>query len=255
MDLIKSALEVCVKIYEMHGTYKSNQDSCKWLSDRALIIQQTLQAQQTRKAVSQDCTFALQCLKEDLSACQNVLLKYGFQSKFNKLLKGKKHEGRFTECGNRLITTFDIFCHAMLIQRSANVEDHERHQLELQLAFKNDTCRLQKQLVSVMETLKTAAPPESFLSEFGVSHDDLPQALSNLELASLDFFGASTAVTVSRPNTGLEAVTFELLQRCSWRIRSELVCIEKKKEPKGSEMIAVKLWFRHLWRRICCNLL
>ena len=235
MDLITSALEVCVKIYEMHGTYKSNQDSCKWLSDRAQVIQQTLEAQQTRKAVPQDCILALQCLKEDLSACQSVLLKYGFQTKLAKFLKGKKHEERFTECGKRLIATFDVFCHALSIQRSANVEDHERRQLELQQAFKNDHCLLHQQLVSVMETLKISAPPQSFLSEIGVSHTDLPQALTKLELVSHDFSGASTADTVARPSSGLEAVTFDMLQRCSWRIRSELVAIEQK-EVKGGKM-------------------
>jgi protein kinase len=240
MDLITSALEVCVKIYEMHGTYKSNQDSCKWLSDRAQIIQQTLQAQQTRRAVPQDCIFALQCLKEDLSACQNVLLKYGFQTKIAKLFKGKKHEERFTESGKRLIATFDIFCHALSIQRSANAEENERRQLELQQAFENDTCRLHQQMESVIETLKTAAPPESLLSEIGVSHNDLPLALSNLELVSHDFSGASNAATVARPSSRSEIVTFDMLQCCSWRIRSELVTIEQK-EVKRGKMIDVKL--------------
>jgi serine/threonine protein kinase len=233
MDLIQSALEVCVKIYEMHGTYKSNQDSCKWLSDRAQIIQQTLQAQQTRKAVPQDCLFALQCLKEDLSACHNVLLKYGFQSNFAKFLKGKTHEERFTESGKRLIATFDIFCHALSIQRSANAEENERRQLELQQAFESDTCRLQQQMQSVIQTLKTAAPPQSLLTDIGVTLDDLPRALSNLELVSPDFSGASAAATAARPSSGSEAVTFEMLQRCSWRIRSELVAIEQKEGKRG----------------------
>ena len=120
MELITSALEVCVKIYTMHGTYKSNQDSCKWLSERVQIIQQTLQKQQDVKAIPDDCILMLQCLKEDLRACNNVLLKYGFQNKFTRFFRGKKHEDRFTETGKRLFHTFDIFCHTLSIQRSAN---------------------------------------------------------------------------------------------------------------------------------------
>ncbi len=124
MDMITNALEVCVKIYTMHGTYKSyrksNQDSRTWISERVHIIQQTLQKQQDVKAIPDDCILMLQCLKEDLRACNNVLLKYGFQNKFTRFFRGKKHEDRFTETGKRLFHTFDIFCHTLSIQRSAN---------------------------------------------------------------------------------------------------------------------------------------
>ena len=232
MDLITSALEVCVKIYTMHGTYKSNQDSCTWISERVQIIQQTLQKQQDLKAVPDDCILMLQCLKEDLSACDTVLLKYGFQNKFARFFRGKKHEDRFTETGARLFHTFDIFCHTLSIQRSANAEDHERRQE----AFDRDAYQCYTELESAIQTLNSASPSADFLGQLGVSSYKLPQVLSDFQLVAQDFSQAGTAPSAS----GVATLTLDRLQRCSWRIRSELLTIEQK-EGKRGKMIDVSL--------------
>ncbi len=251
MDLITSALEVCVKIYSLHGTYKSNKNSCKWLTDRVQIIQQTLQKQQDLRAIPVDCVLMLQCLKEDLSVCENVLLKYGFQSKISRFLRGKKHEDRFAEAGKRLFATFDIFCHSLSIQRSVNAEECERRQFEsLQEAFDRDALQCHGELESAIETLNSAPSPAHFLQEFGVSPQNLPQVLSNLQLVAQDFSASASSV----PSAGF-VLTLDFLQRCSWRIRSELLAIEQKPGKKG-KMIDVLLGdgtFGYVYAATYCN--
>jgi hypothetical protein len=64
MDLIQTAFDLCVKIHDMHGTFKSNQESCVWLSNRVNIIQHTLEQQLQRHAIPSELFDALQCLNQ-----------------------------------------------------------------------------------------------------------------------------------------------------------------------------------------------
>jgi hypothetical protein len=168
-----------------------------------------------------------------------VLKKYGFKGKFSQFVEGKKHEGRFKEAGERLFTTYNIMCHALSIQRSADSVDHDRQQLEmLKQAFESDARLRHAELESAIQTLAhSAAPPAALLCEIGVSSGDLPETLVNLQLVAQDLSLASTAPSSAfSASTSGAAVTLADLQRCSWRIRGELLTIEQKEGKKGKKM-------------------
>ena len=170
-----------------------------------------------------------------------VLKKYGFKSKFSRFVEGKKHEGRFKEAEERLFTTFNIMCHALSIHRSADAADHDHQQLEqLKQAFENDARQRRAELESVIQTLANpVAPTSSFLVENGIFSDDLPEMLSTLQLVAQDLSSAGTS-SIGSTGMGGSTVTVADLQRCSWRIRSELLTIEQKEGKKG-KMIDVAL--------------
>ena len=162
-----------------------------------------------------------------------MLTKYGFASKMKKFFHGTKHAERFKEMGQRLFVTHNILCHALSIHLAmdASNRDHELHEM-LKQALDDDSRVHRADVQSAIQTP----------SLLGVSPDELPQVVSNLKIVAQDdaLSQADAAPAASSPGRGRVTFTFADLQRCSWRIRSELLNFEQKEGKKG-KMIDVVL--------------
>jgi hypothetical protein len=155
-----------------------------------------------------------------------VLSKYGFASKIRKFFTGTKHAERFTESGQRLCVTHNILCHALSIHLAMDASDRDHEQQEmLKQALETDSRMHHADVQSAIQ-----AP-----SLLGLSPDELPKAVSNLQLMAQDnaCSEAGTAPAAFNPGGSKSNVTLADLQRCSWRIRSELLTFEQKESKKG----------------------
>ena len=162
-----------------------------------------------------------------------MLAKYGFASKLRKFFMGSNHAGCFTETGQRLSVTHNILCHALSIHLAMDASDRDHEQYDmLKQALAADSHQHHADVHAAIQTP----------SLLGVPPDELSQAVSNLQLIAQDgaLSQAGTATAVSSPGGSRLPVTLLDLQRCSWRIRGELLSFEQK-EGKRGKMIDVML--------------
>ena len=105
----------------------------------------------------------------------------------------------------------------------ASDRDHEQHEM-LKKALDVDSRLHRAEVQSAIQTP----------SLLGVSPDELPQALSNLQLVAQDGALSQAGTSPAASSAGSKTpVTLAELQRCSWRIRSELLTFEQKEGKKG----------------------
>ncbi len=186
-----------------------------------------------------------------------MLTNYGFASTLKRFFMGSNHEGCFREVEQHLSETHNSFCHTLQLHMimDARDRDHERDDRD---HVRDDILR---HLVSILamnasdrvhelDMLKQAQAADSRLhladvqaaiqnpSQLGVPPDEQAQAVSNLQLIAQDgaLSQAGTATAVSTSGGSRLPVTLLDLQRCSWRIRSELLSFEQE-QVKGGKMI------------------
>jgi hypothetical protein len=158
-----------------------------------------------------------------------VLAKYGFASKLRKFFMGSNHAGCFTEAGQRLSVTHNLLCHALSIHLAMDASDRDHEQLDmLKQALAADFHLHHAEVQAAIQTP----------SLLGVAPDEQAQAVCNLQLIAQDgkLSQAGTATAVPSPGGSRLPVTLLDLQRCSWRIRSELLSFEQKEGKKGKMM-------------------
>jgi hypothetical protein len=155
-----------------------------------------------------------------------VLNKYGFASKIRKFFAGTKHADRFMETGQRLSVTHNILCHALSIHLAMDASDRELEHHEMMMQAIETDSRLYH------ADVQSAIQMPSLL---GVSPDELPQAVHILQLVAQDnaLSETGTAPAAYSPGGSSSSVTLADLQRCSWRIRSELLTFDQKEGKRG----------------------
>jgi hypothetical protein len=243
MDTLKSAISLCVKIYEMHGTFKSNKEKCQWLLDLVETIMASLRLQQDRNAVPDDLKEPLVNLHHHLESCAAVLDEYGRCSDLRKFVFGASHREQFEESGRRLTTCHSAFSHAVCIQLA--VDQREQQQLidakldtihlALERAFQCDQQQYREEIHHAMQDAR------------------LHEAFQKLRMDHILDSGSLDAPP-PRPRT---ITTFEDARNCSWFMRSETITIDKEEVGRDGELQPVRLGkhgtFGDVYAAMYCN--
>jgi hypothetical protein len=247
MDILKSAISVCAKIYEMHGTFKSNKEKCQWLLELVGTIMISLQLQHDRNIVPEELRDPLLKLHQQLESCASVLDEYGRCSDFRRFVFGSSHREQFEESGRRLTTCHSAFSHTLSIQLAADQRNQQQQmdiklemiQLALERAFQSDQEQYCEDLHNAMQDAQ------------------LTEALNKLGVYDEGILHEAASSVAAPPARARMITNFEDAQACSWFIRSEAIEIDKKEVGKKKEKQAVRLGkpgsFGDVYSAMYCN--
>jgi hypothetical protein len=212
MDIIKSALSLCAKIYEMYGKFTSNQKKCEWLLSIVESIEKSLNLQLQRDAVPGTLMLPLVQLQQDLQSCETILREFGLCSDLKKFAFGNKHEEQFQQSGFRLFTSHATFSHLLTAQLLLDQRDAAAYR-DSQMSFKvdlilhalqhaeqRDVLQHEEDLQGAIQDPQMSQKPE----EFGI----LSSTGTRLQPFAPTSLGPAPAAAA--------VVTFESAQSCSW---------------------------------------
>jgi hypothetical protein len=247
MDVLKSAIGLCAKIYEMHGTFKSNKKKCQWLLELVETIMTSLKLQHDRNTVPDDLKEPLVNLHHHLESCAVVLDEYGRCSDLRKFVRGSSHREQFEESGRRLTTCHSAFSHAVSIQLAADQRDQQQLidakldiiQLALERAFQCDQQQHREEMQHAM-------------------HDErLSAAFQRLRMSPNDIFQVDASSLAAPPALSRTITTLEDAQACSWFMRSKAIAIDKEEVGSDGELQPVRLGkhgtFADVYAAVYCN--
>jgi hypothetical protein len=246
MDTLKSAIGLCAKIYEMHGTFQSNQSKCNWLLDLVSTIMRSLTLQSARNAVPVELEEPLTSLHQQLESSVSVLDEYGRCGFFRKFLFGASQREAFEESGHRLTSCHSAFSHAVSLQLATDQRDQQQQmdarlrniQALLEHASQSDAEQHRQDLLRAMQSAHLLET----LRRLGISPDELHS-------------GSSSSASFSVQARSI--ATFEDAKNCGWFIRSETVSFDKKEVGRSRELQNVRLGksgsFGDVYSAIYCN--
>ena len=211
MNALKGAIDLCVKIYEMHGTFTSNKELCQRLVRQADLIVIELKRLQDRGAVPLDLEGRLVVLIEDLQACVVVLQEYGRCSGFKRFVFGSKHADQFKTHEDRLDKSYVHICLALLVDRRDRSPVRERGLQTFEQAFHLDWQDYKQAHADAVQDRELSAQLEAV----GVSSRDLERKYFSV------LSPAAVAPVIS---------TMEEAQSCCWAMRSKELQMEKKEQ-------------------------
>jgi hypothetical protein len=214
MNALKGAIDLCVKIYEMHGTFTSNKELCQRLVVKANLIVTHLKRLQDRGVVPLDLEDILNVLFNDLLGCIEVLEDYGRCSGFKRFVFGSKHADLFKTHEDRVHQTYEFFydhlCLALVMDRHDRSPQPVREQT-FEQAFHLDWQDYKQAYAVAVQNRELSAQLEAV----GVSSRDLERKY---------FSVLSTAVVAPVISTMEEA------QSCCWAMKSKELQMEKKEQ-------------------------
>ena len=248
MDILKSAIGLCTKIYQMHGTFQSNQSKCNWLLDLVSTIMSSLTLQSARNAVPEELRDPLVKLHQQLDSCASVLDEYGRFGVFRKFALGASQREQFEESGHRLTTCHAAFSHAVSLQLATDQRDQQQQmdarlrkiQAFLEHASQSDAEQHRQELLHAMQNVHLLET----LRRLGISPDE--HRLDSRSSSSSSFSVHARSIA-----------TFEDAKNCRWFIRSETLSFDKKEAGRSRDLQNVRLGkpgsFGDVYSAIYCN--
>ena len=218
MNALKGAIDLCLKIYEMHGTFTSNKELCERLVGQVRLIVTELKRLQDRGAVPVDLEQRLVVLIEDLRACVDVLQDFGRCSGFKRFVLGSKHANLFKTHDDHLGKSYAQLCLALLVDSALLVDRHDRPRVSerglqtFEQAFQLDW--------------------QDYIQAYGVAvqNGELSAQLQAVGVSSRDLERHKYFSVLSRAADAPVISTIEEAQSCCWTMRVKELQMDKKEQ-------------------------
>jgi hypothetical protein len=212
MNALKGAIDLCVKIHEMHGTFTSNKELGQRLVGEVDLIVAELKRLEDRGAVPFHLEGRLINLIGDLQGCIEVLEDYGRCSGFKRFVFGSKHAGLFEMHGNRLDKSHTHLQLALAVHRLDRHPVRERGLRTFEQAFQLDWQDYKQAFADAVQNRELSAQLEAV----GVSSRDLER---HKHVSASRFFAGAPVIS-----------TMEEAQSCCWAMNSKELQMEKKEQ-------------------------
>ncbi|XP_077600804.1 uncharacterized protein LOC144215625 [Stigmatopora nigra] len=121
---IETILTLCIEVYKMVNTAKSNKDKCQKVGERVCTLEKMVQSLEKRpENISSDIKVALEKFHQSLLQAIEFMSHFSKTNKIASFLKSSSHESTFQEINQKLTENIQLLSLALQIDQGNTIND------------------------------------------------------------------------------------------------------------------------------------
>ncbi|XP_077592053.1 uncharacterized protein LOC144209544 isoform X1 [Stigmatopora nigra] len=121
---IETILTLCIEVYKMVNTAKSNKDKCQKVGERVCTLEKMVQSLEKRpENISSDIKVALEKFHQSLLQAIEFMSHFSKTKKIVSFLKSSSHESTFQEINQKLTENIQLLSLALQIDQGNTIND------------------------------------------------------------------------------------------------------------------------------------